>query len=235
MTVTWFPWDLYGNWLNRCNLIKVLGGKQQEIWEQWVNLWLKWKKMSNAVRASLTDSTLTCWALLKMVGLAPTWQEGHILCREPPLFLLQFHSYFVFTSPSLYQFFMVSWIPFWSIFSPFSDPIPLPFSLFICLNPLIPKPLCICLPASPSSSLTLLPLITPITLVWRGEGSSLLCLTDRSWVQTSPRGRPYHWPSLALLSGSLLFLAALFASGSLQSPVYVCMCVCICVFQHIWD
>lgn len=56
------------------------------------------------------------------------------------------------------------------------------------------------------------PLITPITLVWRGGGSSLLCLTDKSWVQASPCGPPYRWPSLAELSGSLLFLAALFTS-----------------------
>lgn len=30
MTMTWFPWDFYGNWLNLCNLIKVLGSKQEE-------------------------------------------------------------------------------------------------------------------------------------------------------------------------------------------------------------
>lgn len=30
MTMTWFPWDFYGNWLNLCNLIKVLGSKQRE-------------------------------------------------------------------------------------------------------------------------------------------------------------------------------------------------------------
>ncbi len=80
------------------------------------------------------------------------------------------------------------------------------------------------LPLSHSS-----PLITPITLLWRGGGSRLLCLTDRSWVQTSPCGRPYQWPSLAELSGSLLFLAALFPSSRLLSSV------CMCIFQHIWE
>lgn len=80
------------------------------------------------------------------------------------------------------------------------------------------------LPLSHSS-----PLITSITLLWRGGGSRLLSLTDRSWVQTSPRGRPYQWPSLAELTGSLLFLAALFASVGLQGSV----CLCVCILTHL--
>lgn len=61
MTMTWFPWDFYGNWLILCNLIKALGSK------------FFYKKSSG-------------WkygALLKIGGLAATWQAGQIpLHRE---------------------------------------------------------------------------------------------------------------------------------------------------------
>lgn len=42
MTMTWFPWDFYGNWLILCNLIKALGVhfffyKKKK--KQWVKVW----------------------------------------------------------------------------------------------------------------------------------------------------------------------------------------------------
>lgn len=56
-------------------------------------------------------------------------------------------------------------------------------------------------------------------------GSRPLRLTDRSWVATSPRGRPYQSPSLAELIGSLLFLAALLTFQSLECCASECLSV----------
>lgn len=58
MTMAWYPWDFYGNWLNLCNLIKVLGSKQLENENSgWSCGWngRKWR----TVLASLTDIILT--------------------------------------------------------------------------------------------------------------------------------------------------------------------------------
>ncbi len=164
-----------------------------------------------------------------MGGLAAIRQEGHILCRHPP------------SSPSTVSFSLpphftnLLWFhgfrpgPFYSL-CPSSTLvlfIHLPQSSYSQATLYLSPCLSIFLSLSHSS-----PLITPITLVWREGGSRLLCLTDRSWVQTSPRGRPYQWPSLAELSGSLLFLAALFR---LWSSPELCLCAYMCVFWHIWE
>lgn len=63
MTMTWFPWDFYGNWLILCNLIKALG----------VHFFLQKKK----------NSGWKYGALLKIGGLAATWQAGHNPCIDP--------------------------------------------------------------------------------------------------------------------------------------------------------
>ena len=144
-----------------------------------------------------------------MGGLAATRQRGSHSFGTPCRLLLSF-----------YQSSMVSWISSRSIF--------LSLTLFhlICLNPLIPKPLYICLPASPSSSLTLLPPNhSHHSLVKRWGKQALVFDRQVLSADISLRSTLSVWPSLAELSGSLLFLAVLFASGSLQSSV--CLCVCV--------
>lgn len=48
-----------------------------------------------------------------------------------------------------------------------------------------------------------------------------LCLMDKAWVQTSPCGPPYQWPSLAEMSGSWLFLAALCLQSAFSLYFYL--------------
>ena len=90
--------------------------------------------------AALVRLTLTCCCM--MVGLASTRQQTptHSLWSFIISFSMPLHSAF----------------PSWYIFFPSLTPPPPRLSLFICLNPLIPKPLYICLLDSPSSSPTLL-------------------------------------------------------------------------------
>lgn len=123
-----------------------------------------------------------------MVGLAATWQEGHIPGGDPP-----------FNPPSV----SFSLPPYFSNFSWFHDSFLV--RLFF-LGPAFTPFLFIHLPQSTYSQTTLY--LSPFFLshtpplnhshhshVKRGEegvGGGLLCLTDRSGVQTSPCGRPYQ-------------------------------------------
>lgn len=81
------------------------------------------------------------------------WLDCHTRGSHSLLAPLLFCYSFIFTYSSFNQSFLVLWILSWSI----SLSLSLTLLHLNCLNPLIPKPVYICLPASSSSSLTLLP------------------------------------------------------------------------------
>lgn len=101
---------------------------------------------------------------------------------------------------------------------------PLASSLLICLNPLIPKPLYICLSASPSSSLTILP--PNHSLVKRGGKQALVLDGQGPSADVSP------WSTLSVAEPGRVEWQAAF-TGCTYLPLVVSralsMCVCVCV------
>lgn len=153
MTMTWFPWDFYGNWLILCNLIKALGS----------TFFFFYKKNPKK------NSGWKYGALLKIGGLAATWQAGHIPCIDP------LHREYRRTHTLSLSAHFTNLLQFHGLCRVFP-----PSPLVDYLYPFMPMRLYICLLACPSLSLTtLLPLISPIALLWSRGGSRLLCFDWR--------------------------------------------------------
>lgn len=164
-------------------------------------------------------------ALLRVVGLAATWQDSHILCRHrPSCSSTVFH--FLLILP-IFHGFVDSVLVHFSL----SDPPPLPFSLFICLNPLIPRPLYICLPVSPSSSLTLLPPNhSHHSLVKRGGKQALVFDRQVLSADISPRS------TLSLAKPGRVEWQPAFSGRTFRlwsSPEVSLQCVCVCIPTHL--